>query len=331
MGAGRVAVFVLAAAVSLGASAILVTRLERIGARLGLTEAMLGVLAALAADTPEISSAVTALVRGERTVGVGVIFGSNAFNLAALLGLSAVIAGAIRFHRRVVLFEGTVALAMAAVSLAVVLGWVSPTAGLVLALAVVVPYLIATGTSLQAFRRLPIPERWSEWLSGTLRDEEAELTPAIHPSRGGTPDVAGAVLSLVVVVAASTVMERTGSEIGNALGMSAMVTGGVLLAAVTSLPNAVAAVYLAARGRGAATLSVALNSNTLNVAAGFLIPAVIVGAFAAAAGTVFAVGWYAGMTALALVLAFAGRGLGRRSGLVLIAAYCVFVVLLVRG
>ncbi|MGH3255230.1 MAG: hypothetical protein ACRDOU_07430, partial [Streptosporangiaceae bacterium] len=56
-----------------------------------------------------------------------------------------------------------------------------------------------------------------------------------------------------------------------------IVIGGLVLAAVTSLPNAVAAVYLAARGRGAATLSTALNSNTLNVAAGLLLPAAVIG------------------------------------------------------
>jgi Ca2+/Na+ antiporter len=54
-----------------------------------------------------------------------------------------------------------------------------------------------------------------------------------------------------------------------------IVVGGLVLAAVTSLPNAVAAIYLAARGRGAATLSTALNSNTLNVAIGLLVPAAL--------------------------------------------------------
>jgi hypothetical protein len=39
-----VAVFVAAAALSLGASAVLVVRLERVGARLGLSEALLGLV-----------------------------------------------------------------------------------------------------------------------------------------------------------------------------------------------------------------------------------------------------------------------------------------------
>jgi len=56
-------VFLLATAVALAASHLLIVRLERIGARLTLTEAALGLLAALAADTPEIATAVTALVQ----------------------------------------------------------------------------------------------------------------------------------------------------------------------------------------------------------------------------------------------------------------------------
>lgn len=46
----------LAAAVSLSTSWLLVSRLERIGARVGLSEALLGMVAALAADAPEITA-----------------------------------------------------------------------------------------------------------------------------------------------------------------------------------------------------------------------------------------------------------------------------------
>ena len=42
------------------------------------------------------------------SVGAGVVIGSNVFNLAALLGLSAVVAGRIAFPRRVVLLAGIV-------------------------------------------------------------------------------------------------------------------------------------------------------------------------------------------------------------------------------
>ena len=54
------------------------------GAGLGLSEA-LGMLAALAADAPEITAAVTALIHHDPHIGAGVVIGSNVFNLAALL------------------------------------------------------------------------------------------------------------------------------------------------------------------------------------------------------------------------------------------------------
>ena len=131
-----VAAFFGGAAVSLATSWLLVTRLERIGERIGLSEALLGMVAALAADAPEISAAVTALGSHQQRVGAGVVLGSNVFNLAALLGLGAVVAGRIGLHRKVVALGGAVALWVALVCAAVLSGVLSATAGLPLALAV---------------------------------------------------------------------------------------------------------------------------------------------------------------------------------------------------
>ena len=105
-------IFVVAAGVALGSSWLLVSRLERLGERLGLSEALLGFVAALAADAPEITAAATALLHHQAEVGAGVVLGSCPFNLAALLGLGALVAGRIGLHRRVVVFEGSVALAL---------------------------------------------------------------------------------------------------------------------------------------------------------------------------------------------------------------------------
>src|SRR5258707_9705634 len=111
--------FLAGALVSLVTSFVLVARLERVGERVGLSEALLGMVAALAADAPEVTAAVTAVAHHEQRVGVGVILGSNVFNLAALLGLGALVAGRIGLHRKVVALSGTIAVWMAVVTLAV--------------------------------------------------------------------------------------------------------------------------------------------------------------------------------------------------------------------
>ena len=236
------AVFVVAAALSLCASAVLVVRLERVGARLGLSEALLGLVAALAADTPEVTSAVTALAHGQHDVGTGVVLGSNVFNLAALIGLGAVVAGGIKLHRRVVLFEGTVALWIAALAIAAVTGLITQVAALALALAVLAPYVYVSALHPSGRSALPLPPRLRSWLAG-----------------------------------------------------------------------AVAAVFLARRGRASATLSEAFNSNTLNVLAGLLIPAVIITSPGLGGALRIAI-WYGVLTAATIALALAGRGINRRSG-----------------
>jgi Ca2+/Na+ antiporter len=103
------------------------------------------------------------------------------------------------------------------------------------------------------------------------------------------------------------------------------VIGGLVLAGVTSLPNAVSALYLAVRGRGAATLSIALNSNALNVTVGLLLPGIFVGlGRPSGQGTVVAA-WYLGLTAVTLACAYSGRGLRRAQGTLISCGYVAFI------
>jgi len=322
-------VFALSAAISLIASVLLVSRLERVGERFGVSEALLGLMAALAADGPEITSAVTAISNGHATIGVGVTLGSNVFNLAALLGVSALIAGRIGLHRRSILLEGSVVLWIAVAGLAVVVGLLAPVVGLGLALVAFVPYLGYSALPAASRPRVSLPRSWSAWLARALAEEELELDVAIRPRRGDAWDAAVAGGSLVVVIVASVVMEKSATDFGPGLGLTPIMIGGLILAAVTSLPNAVAGIYLALRGRGAAALSTAFNSNAINVIVGLLIPALILGLGRPSDDSTFVALFSVGLTALAIALALQGKGLDRRSGSIIIAGYVVFAAVLI--
>ena len=89
--------FVLGALVSLATSFVLVIRLERIGERFGFSEALLGMLAALAADAPEITAVDHSSRQDQRPSAQVWSSGRTVFNLAALLGLGAVVAGTLLF------------------------------------------------------------------------------------------------------------------------------------------------------------------------------------------------------------------------------------------
>lgn len=320
------AIFLAGAGVSLAASWLLVTRLERIGASIGFSEALLGMLAALAADSPEVTSAVTAMIGGHTRIGAGVVIGSNVFNLAALLGLGAIAAGRIALHRRVLLFEGVVATLIAAIAVAVVVVGLPPAAGVIACLAVLVPYVaVSSGPSQRGW----LPARWRDWLAEAVAEEELEIAGALDEHRRHPGDLRVACTCVLVVIGASVAMEQAGSTLGSRHGIAEIVIGGLVLAAVTSLPNAVSAIYLARRGRGAATLSTAMNSNALNIFAGLLLPAAIVGLGASSSQTTLITCWYAGLTVAVIGLALAGRGLRRIGGIAIVLGYALFVVTLV--
>lgn len=314
---------------SIATSWVLVTRLERVGERWGFSEALLGMVAALAADAPEITSSVSALSQHQYSIGAGVVIGSNVFNLAALLGLGAVVSGFISLHRRVVVLGGVVAMWVALWCLVSATGATSGDQGLAAVGVVMLAYVVLLGVPRTSLRRVLLPRPRLAWIARAVDEKELELEEAIHPPRGRPVDAWTALGALVIVVVSSVVMERAASRLGHHFHVADAVIGGVVLAAVTSLPNAVSAVYLATKGRGSAAFSTALNSNNLNVLAGLFVPATVIALAAPTLGGNVTAVSYVVLTGAVLVFAYLHSGIRRYVGWSIMAGYGVFVGLLV--
>jgi cation:H+ antiporter len=300
--------------VTVAASVVLARELDRIGERLGFSEALLGMVTALGADAPEIASAVAAVVAGHEDTGVGVVVGSNVFNLAALLGVSALIAGRVRIHRHGLLLNGGVAVVVAIIGAFVAMDLLSGGAGLVLAVVVLTPYIVVSALHERARSRLPGPLR--EAVAEEQRD--ARRDEFTRPATG--LDALGVVPALAAVVGGAYGMVVAVQSIGDRFDVSDLVLGALVLAALTSIPNLIAAVRLARHGRGAACVSEALNSNNANILVGLCVPALILGFGSASGIETFAALWMVGMTVVAVALGF-GSGLTRREGGVIVALY----------
>ena len=75
-------------------------------------------------------------------------------------------------------------------------------------------------------------------------------------------------------------------------------------------------------------LSEALNSNTLNVVIGLLVPATVIGLAAPSPGGTLIAVWSGALTLIALVLAYRRRGITAASGGLIIVGYLGLVALL---
>ena len=299
--------FLISLAATLAASGLFARRLDVLGVRLGIPEALLGLLTALAADGPELSSGVTAMIRGDNGVGVGVLVGSNLFNIAAMVGLSALLAGSVRVDRPALTLEGAFALFVIAVAAGVLFGPLGACPALALFAAAAIPYLVLLGR-------------------GTVHGPQAPRPPREHSALAIAGLFARELPAVAVIIAGSVGMVYTAVLLADRVGLPRPLVGLLLLATLTSLPNAATAIRLGLRGRGEALVSETLNSNTINLSIGILVPAALVGLGTGANGLGLDYAWMAAVTVATLVLVGRRGGAGRVAGAAIVAAYLAYVV-----
>ena len=322
--AAAIPLFLASIAVMLAAAAVFAGRLDHIGLRLGLPEALLGLLTALAADAPEISSAVSALVQHEHALAVGVVVGSNAFNIAAMLGLSAVVTSRVRAQHETLELEAFVGLWFIAVTLAVVAGGLGATAGMVLIAAVAVPYVALLAAGPHIAHRLRLGASESGFVGRSLGEPHIRAQGLdSHREALGLFLVLGG--ALAVIVAGSVAAVRAATDLARTWSVPQALVGVIVLAILTSLPNAWTGIRFGVQGRGSALMSETLNSNSINIVAGLALPAAL-GTFGAFSHLdVFDLAWLLGMTAAALLLVGRRGGAGRSAGVLLIVLYAGFL------
>jgi cation:H+ antiporter len=316
--------FVASIVLMLVAAAQFARQLDHIGLRLGLPEALLGLLTALAACSPEIASAIAALVQHQHEAAVGVAVGASAFNVAAMLGLSAVVTAHVHGRHETLELEAFVVLWLIAVTLAIAAGGLGATAGGVLVAAVAVPYvaLLALGPDLA--RRLHLGAAESRFVRRSF-GEAHRRAPGLD-SRGEAARLAAVLLAaLALIVVGSVGAVRTVTDLAHAWSVPEGLVGVLVLGTLAALPNAWTGVRFGLQQRGSALISETLNSNSINVTAGIAVPAAL-GTLVAFSGlAVFNLAWLLGMTAAAVLLFGRRGGAGRYAGIFLIVLYAVFV------
>ncbi len=315
-----VPLFVASLAITLAAARLFARRLDRLGVRFGFPEALIGLLTALAADGPEISSALFALFKGAHAVGVGLLVGSNGFNLAAMIGMSALLAGRVRLARETLLFEGAVGLIITVLAAALLLRWLSPAGATVLSALIVAPYLavVVAGPSFRGRRLSRLSRALHEHAAGE-RPPDPSANPTHHL-------LALIVFDLILIVAGSARMVQAALSLAGDWHISNAVLGVLILGPLTSIPNALTAIRLGVAGRGAALVGETFNSNTINLGFGVIVPSLFVTFAAVSTVGRLQLAWLVAATLVTLAALARPGGMRRPDAVGLLILYFAFVV-----
>ncbi len=262
---------VLSSLGSISASYVLIRHLEKFFSSRKLSLIGLGLISALAADTPEITSAMTAIITKQPDIGMGVIIGSNFFNFATLIGLSALISRKITFDKKTIYYLAIFAILNGTFGLFIGLRLLPGFIWFIVSVFSIIFYIKSISKI-----KIILPQDDKEQIqSPKVFSEELSVKKSLFFSQIHKSTYLHICLLLAAIIALSIVAERNFSDLGHNLHLSEAIIGDLILAAITSLPNAVAAMYLARNVDGNALVSEAINSNTINIMAGVLLPAAI--------------------------------------------------------
>ena len=272
-------IFLVSLIIVVAASARFTRKLEELCEAFNLSIGVLSLLSALGANVPNYVSSAIAIVSGHIDVGIGIIVGSNIYNLAFILGLCTLLTPersgmtlVVRERRdvRVIAFY---TLAIALLSFLVI----SQLPGGPLAAAF---HARRPSNVLFPLTGVLVLGVFGALLTHILRRSHGSAGTTLHhhdyPQRKAPLSIARlageVVFTLVIALGGVLVMVQAGQTLTTDLRMPSILAGLLVLAVATSLPNTVVAVSLVRTGEAAACVEEVYSSSSINTALGIVLP-----------------------------------------------------------
>jgi cation:H+ antiporter len=247
------------ALVTAGAEA-LVRGASFLALRMGVSPLFVGLtIVGFGTSSPELGASLAATLRGAPDVSVGNVVGSNVFNIAVILGITAVIRP-VRIALGEIRRDLVVAIAAAAVPWSALAtgGAIGRSAGAAL-LAVLAAYVVV---AYRAGRRATAAER-----ELARREVDSTLGTGARAGAGARTGLHVALVAggLALLVWGSGVFVDSALRLGRANGVSELVLGLTVVAAGTSMPELLTSLVATLRGSSDLAVGNIVGSNIFNI------------------------------------------------------------------
>ncbi len=295
---------------------VFVDNLIEIGSALGISQIILGVTAsAMGTSLPEFGSALIASLSGSVDIGVGTVIGSNIWNIAGILGISATVAGGIGASKEGLNRDWLMTLATGLILLFFMffgdINWVA-------ALVMVSLYGVYLWLLIKSQRSKSIL-REQKYYQNNHKPEKKVLNKK---------KIGFALLGLLGLIVGCRILVYSGVELARIAGIPEMIMGLFTLAIGTSIPELVVTLSSAMKGLHDLSIGTVLGSNTFNILIGIGIPALLLGVPVERLSLVFDAPVMILVTVLLMVLIRTGKmKLNRSGGIILIGTYLSYAII----
>jgi len=280
-----IAGFVLSLLLAIGASAWFTRQLEVLSDLWQWSPGLLSLLGALGANIPNYVASITAIIAGQMVVGIGIIIGSNIYNIAVILGISTFASpgrrGIVLLHTEAqdASLVGVLTLAMLLTTAIVVgdrfwQGWLptgNPTFPVVHIVLIGLSLLTLGLFSLLCYHALQRKQHPDHKGQSERKKTTSYQTNILWFKVRLLGEMT---LALVLALGSVILMVQTAQSIAARIALPPAILSLLILAVATSLPNTVVAFTLARTGRASASVEEVLSSNSVNVALGIALPLV---------------------------------------------------------
>lgn len=326
-----IGVLIIALVIVIKSADVFVDNIVEIGGALGISQIILGVTAsAIGTSLPEFGSAVVASLTGSTDLGVGTVIGSNIWNIAGILGISAAVAGVIQTSKSGLHRDWLMTLITGLILLFFMLfGDISWLAAVVM----IVAYCFYLWLLIKAQKKHSDGTSHDESQEKQLKEnnnleegieEKSEEKVGKNVSK---KTYAYVLLGIAGLIVGCRLLVYSADELGGMFGISDMVMGLFILAIGTSIPELVVTLSSAMKGLHDLSLGTVLGSNTFNILIGIGVPALLLNVPVDRISLTFDAPVMIFVTLLLMALIKMGKGkLNRWGGIILMITYMAYAI-----
>jgi len=301
---------------------LLVRGAASIATRLGIAPVVIGLtVVAFGTSAPELAVSVSAGLRGEGEVAFGNVAGSNIVNILLILGGSAVVGGLV-VSQRIIRLDIPL---LVGVSLGALLLSLDNEIGRLDGILLFAGIVLYTGWLVREARTerdVGVLEQYDD----AIEDLEVEVVDKPLPVQVGL-----VALGLAILVGGSQLLVGSATDIAEELGVSDLVIGLTVVAVGTSLPELATSIMAAIRGERDIAVGNVVGSNLFNLMSVLGLTGIVSPDPIPVSDASLRIDYPVMLAATIVLLPIVWRGfrIERWEGVVLIAAYVVYVAFLV--